>query len=193
MSCLLSFARAPPTCKEGKQAKSSKWKYVSPPGFEQPTFWFLAGRLDRLAIETVDYLCFKQYSEMTDNEWGVSKHVAIHYIKLMMVIYLLQQNYGQNLSQNNVDVIYYCLHLNFNTLISCIATWLETPHAYGRFSNNVQIRATEFYLLEKALNSNWKWFHQTQHNIMNKRDFTEGIEVLRVTLSRMLNDILTLD
>ena len=30
----------------------------------------------------------------------------------------------------------------------------------GRFSKNVQIRVTEFYLLEKALNSNWKWFHQ---------------------------------
>ena len=27
------------------------------------------------------------------------------------------------ISFTDVDVIYYCLHLNFNTLISCIATW----------------------------------------------------------------------
>ena len=27
------------------------------------------------------------------------------------------------------DVIYYCLHLNLNTLISCIATCLETSNA----------------------------------------------------------------
>ena len=51
---------------------------------------------------------------------------------------------------------------------------------FGRFSKNVQIHVTEFYLLEKALNSSWKWFHQTQDNVMNKRDFTEGIEVLRI-------------
>ena len=49
----------------------------------------------------------------------------------------------------------------------------------GRFSKNVQIHVTEFSVLEKALNSNWKWFHQTQHNVM-KRDYTEGIAVLRV-------------
>ena len=53
-------------------------------------------------------------------------------------------------------------------------------YVYGRFSKNVQFHVTKFYLLEKALNSNWKWFHQTQHYVMNKRDFTEGIEVLRV-------------
>ena len=49
----------------------------------------------------------------------------------------------------------------------------------GRLSKNVQIHVTEFYLLEKALNSKRKWFHQTQHNVMKKRDFTEGIEVLK--------------
>ena len=43
----------------------------------------LAGHLDRLAIEAVDYLCFKllQYSEVTGNAWGVSKHVAINLSK----------------------------------------------------------------------------------------------------------------
>ena len=56
---------------------------MSPSGIEQATLWFLALQLDRLAIEAVDYLCFKlvQYSEMTGNAWGVSKHVAIQYIK----------------------------------------------------------------------------------------------------------------
>ena len=50
---------------------------MSPSSIEPATLWFLAGHLDRLAIETVDYLCFKlfQYSEMTGNAWGVSKHV----------------------------------------------------------------------------------------------------------------------
>ena len=59
-------------CKEGKQAKNSKLKYMSPPSIEPATFWFLAGHLDRLAIETVDYLCFKlfQYSEVTGNAWA---------------------------------------------------------------------------------------------------------------------------
>ena len=38
---------------------------MSPPGIEPATFWFLAGHLDRLAIEAVDYLCCKlvQYRE----------------------------------------------------------------------------------------------------------------------------------
>ena len=49
----------------------------------------------------------------------------------------------------------------------------------GNSKKNIQIHVTEFYLLEKALNSNWKWFNQTQHNVMNKKDLTEGIEVLR--------------
>ena len=59
---------------------------MSPPSIESATLWFLAGHLDCLAIETVDYLCFKlfQYSEMTDNAWGVSKHMAIQYIKSIM-------------------------------------------------------------------------------------------------------------
>ena len=84
-SCLISFARALLTCKEGKQAKNSKWKYTSPPSIEPATFWFLAGYLDRLAIETLDYLCFKllQYSEVTGNAWGVSKHVKIQLIKVL--------------------------------------------------------------------------------------------------------------
>ena len=47
-ACLISFARAPPTCNEGKQAKNSKWKYMSPPDIEPATLWFLAGHLDRL-------------------------------------------------------------------------------------------------------------------------------------------------
>ena len=130
--CLISFARAPPTCKEGKQAKNSKLKYIPPPGIEPATLWFLAGHLDRLAIKAVDFRCFKllQYSEMTDNVWGISKHVAIQYINLIMVIYVLQQNSHKIcISFTNVDVIYYCLHLNFNTLISCIAACFETLHA----------------------------------------------------------------
>ena len=58
---------------------------MSPPGIEPTTLWLLAGRLDRLAIEKVDYLCFilLQYSEVTGNAWGVSKHVAIQSIKVL--------------------------------------------------------------------------------------------------------------
>ena len=125
-SCLISFARDLPTCKEGKQAKNSKWKYMSPPCIEPVTLWFLAGHLDRLTIETVDYLCFKlfQCREMTGNAWGVSKHVTIQpwlYMDCNRISYKIC------ISFTNVDVIYYCLHLNFNTSISCIATCLETP------------------------------------------------------------------
>ena len=45
----------------------------------------LAGRLDRLAIEADDYLCFKllHYSEVAGNAWGVSNHVAIQIIKVL--------------------------------------------------------------------------------------------------------------
>ena len=62
-----------------------------------------------MAIETVDYMCFNlvKYSGMTGNTWGVSKHVSFR----------------------NLDVIYKFLHLNFNTLINCIATCSETPQA----------------------------------------------------------------
>ena len=51
---------------------------MSPPDIQQATHCFLAGHLERLAIETVDYLCFKllQYREVTGNAWGASKHVA---------------------------------------------------------------------------------------------------------------------
>ena len=70
-----------------------------PPGIAPATLCILAGHLDRFAIEAVEYQCFKlvQYSEMTGNSWGVSKYVAIQYIKLIMVIYVLQQNIRQNL------------------------------------------------------------------------------------------------
>ena len=80
-------------------SKNSKWKYMSPPGIEPATLCFLAGHPDRLAIDTVDYLWFKlfQYSEMIGYAWGVSKHVAIQLIKLIMVIYVLQQNFRQDL------------------------------------------------------------------------------------------------
>ena len=58
---------------------------------------------------------------------------------------------------------------------------------YGRFSKNVQIHVTEFYLLEKAFNSNLKLVNLTQHNVMNESDFKEGIEVLRVFRKVCLN------
>ena len=50
---------------------------MSPPGIEPATLGFLARHLVRLAIGTVDNLCFKllQYSEVTCNAWGISKHV----------------------------------------------------------------------------------------------------------------------
>ena len=71
--------------KQGKQVKNSKWKYMSPPGIEQATHWFLAWHLDPLSIKTVDYLFFKlfQYSEVTGNAWDVSKHVTIQLIKVL--------------------------------------------------------------------------------------------------------------
>ena len=60
---------------------------MSPPGIEPATLCILAGHLDRLAIEAVDYLtvCFKhlQYSEVTGNAWDVTKHVAIQHIKML--------------------------------------------------------------------------------------------------------------
>ena len=60
---------------------------MSLPGFEPATLWFLAWHLDRFAIETVDYLCFKlfQYSEMTGNKhdkWGRGVKEAI-YIRVL--------------------------------------------------------------------------------------------------------------
>ena len=67
--CLISFARAPPTCKEGKQAKKFKMKILFSAGIEPATLCFLDGHLDRLAIETVDNMFLKllQYSEVTGN------------------------------------------------------------------------------------------------------------------------------
>ena len=58
---------------------------MSPPGIEPATLRFLAGHLDRMAIETVDYLCFKllQYSKVAGNALGVSKHVAIQLIQVL--------------------------------------------------------------------------------------------------------------
>ena len=52
---------------------------MSPPGIEPVIIGFLAGHLVRLAIGKVDSLCFKllQYSEVTGNARGVSKHVII--------------------------------------------------------------------------------------------------------------------
>ena len=83
-SCLISYARAPTACKEEKQAKIKMKIYVSA-GCRTSDLCFQAGHLDRLAIETVDYLCFKllQYSEVIGNAWGVSKHVAIQLIKVL--------------------------------------------------------------------------------------------------------------
>ena len=46
---------------------------MSPPGIEPATLWFPAPHLDRLAIQTVDYLFFfklLQYSEVTGNAWA---------------------------------------------------------------------------------------------------------------------------
>ena len=70
-----------------------------PPGIEPATLCVLAGHLVRLAIETVDNLRFKlfQYSEVTGNAWGVSKHMAIQWIKLILFKYVLQQTFRQNL------------------------------------------------------------------------------------------------
>ena len=78
-SCLISFAMALPTCKE---AKKSKWKYSA--GYRPATFGFQAGRLVRLVIGTVDYLLFKllQYTKVTGNARGVSKHMVLQRIKL---------------------------------------------------------------------------------------------------------------
>ena len=58
---------------------------MSPPGIEPATLCILTGHLNRLAIEALDYLCFKllQYSEMTGNAWGVSKQVAMQLIKVL--------------------------------------------------------------------------------------------------------------
>ena len=61
---------------------------MSPSGVEPATRCFLAGHLNRLAFEAVDYLCFKllQYSEVTGYALGVSKHVAIQLIKVLKFI-----------------------------------------------------------------------------------------------------------
>ena len=64
---------------------------MSPPGIEPATLCILAGHLDHLAIDAVDYLCFKllQYSEVTGtcNALDVSKHVAIQLIKVLKFKY----------------------------------------------------------------------------------------------------------
>ena len=65
-----------------------------------------------------------------------------------------------------ITYVYWCF-----TYLHCLEILNTLVLINGRFSKNVQIYVTEFYLLEKALNSNWKWFYQTQHNVMNKRDF----------------------
>ena len=72
---------------------------MSPPGIEPAILGFLAGHLVRLAIGTVDYLCYKllQYSEVTGNAWVVTKHVTIQCIKFIRDINELQQNFIQNL------------------------------------------------------------------------------------------------
>ena len=66
---------------------------------EPATFCVLAGHLVRLTIEAVDYLSFKlfQYSEVTGNAWGVSKQVAIQWVKLILIKYVLEQTFRQNL------------------------------------------------------------------------------------------------
>ena len=63
---------------------------------------------------------------MIGNVWGVSKYVAIKYIKLIIVIHCNRISDKICISFSNEDGIHYCLHLNFNTLISCIATCSET-------------------------------------------------------------------
>ena len=81
---------------------------MSPPGIKSATLGFLAGHLVRLAIGTVDYLCFKlfQYSEVTGNLLGVSKDMTVQFIKLVMVIYVLKQTFRPIfISSKNVDII----------------------------------------------------------------------------------------
>ena len=72
-----------------------KMKIYVPPGIEPATLCVLAGHLVRLAIATADYLCFKlfQYSEVTGNACGVSKHAPIQWIKLILIKYVLQQTF----------------------------------------------------------------------------------------------------
>ena len=85
--------------RKGSKRNNSWWKYMSPPGIKPATLWFLAEHLNRLAIEEDHEMCFQlvQYSEMKGNSWGIFKDVAIQYIKLFMVLYVLQQNFRQNL------------------------------------------------------------------------------------------------
>ena len=77
-------------CLLGLHRRETSEKFnMSSPDIEPGTLWFLAGHLDRLAIASVDYMCFKllQYSEVTGNAWGISKHVAIQLIKVLKFKY----------------------------------------------------------------------------------------------------------
>ena len=65
----------------------------------------------RDSFETDLYFKLLQYSEVTGNAWGVSKHVSIQCIKLIMVIYVLQQTVRQNL---HVDVLLFTFKLCMN-------------------------------------------------------------------------------
>ena len=85
-SCLVSFARDQPTCKEGKQQKNSKLNIYVFAGYRTSDPLRSSRTLVHLATEAVNYLCFKllQYIKVTGNAWGLSKHVAIQRIKLLM-------------------------------------------------------------------------------------------------------------
>ena len=99
-SCLISFAMVPPTCKEGKQANNSKWKYMSLPSIKPATLWFLAGHIDRLAIDTVDNLCVFLNSSSTV-KWqvmrGASPNTWQYNNGFTKNVYVLQQNFRQHL------------------------------------------------------------------------------------------------
>ena len=117
LSCLISFARVPPSCNEGKQAKISKQKYMSPHGIEPATLGFPVGHLVRLAIGAVNYflkllkyLKLLQYSKGT---WGVLKTRGNTMYQIdHLHICIATDCQKKSAFFTNVDVIFYCLHLN---------------------------------------------------------------------------------
>ena len=113
------------------------------------------------------------------------------YIFVSMYIFVLQIKFECRQFSRNGDI--HCMdgHVKershaFSFVMNNLNIWIlwkeERYHEINRSCEITYFKNTSLILLilVNRLNSNWKWFHQTRHNLMNKRDFTEEIEVLTV-------------
>ena len=63
-SCLISFARAQPNCKEGKQAENSKYFFLSPPGIEPGTLWRRYKQFTEIINKTLVQIRYPQFDSV---------------------------------------------------------------------------------------------------------------------------------